>query len=184
MTTIHGGGGNGSPPPRRSTRRTRGKQVTHRFLGEPRRFASSRCILERPARARVIEEPVTPVHGVERGEPRIDLDKLRAWKESVVQKLTGTKIAKQRAVRYVQGTASLADTNTVVRPQRRGSAIGCQHIILRQVRVRDRAGVIDDSPRVLDSTSALDCRTPKSLLVVGGGYIGLELGTVCGLAPG
>lgn len=134
--------------------------------------------------ARLIEESRhAGALGIEFGEPRIALDRLRAWKESVVRTLTGGlgQIARQRAVRYVQGQASLADARTVlVAGSRETERITCQHLILATGSLPASVpGLSIDSPRVLDSTSALELAdVPKTLLVVGGGYIGLELGTV------
>lgn len=126
--------------------------------------------------------------GVAFGEPAIDAAKLRAWKDEVVAKLTGglALLAKQREVTWVQGRASFEDARTLrVDPAGPGAAdgawtIGFEHAVLATGSrpVRPAALSLDD-PRVLDSTAALDVeRVPDSLLVIGGGYIGLELGTV------
>ena len=122
--------------------------------------------------------------GVEFGAPKIDLDKLRGFKSNVVKKLTGGlgQLAKQRKVNYVRGTASFVDSHTLaVRKVDGGEErLKFDNIIIatgsRPVKV---PGVSIESERVMDSTGALDLpEIPKSLLVVGGGYIGLELGTV------
>ena len=126
--------------------------------------------------------------GVAFGEPAIDAAKLRAWKDEVVAKLTGglALLAKQREVTWVRGRASFEDARTLrVAPSGPGAAdgartIGFEHAVLATGSrpVRPAALSLDD-PRVLDSTAALDVeRVPDSLLVIGGGYIGLELGTV------
>lgn len=128
--------------------------------------------------------------GVAFGEPAIDAAKLRAWKDEVVAKLTGglALLAKQREVTWVRGRASFEDARTLrVDPAGPGAAdgartIGFEHAVLATGSrpVRPAALSLDD-PRVLDSTAALDVeRVPDSLLVIGGGYIGLELGTVYG----
>src|SRR3989454_6314650 len=193
--------------------------------------------------------------GVEFGEPKIDVSRLRAWKEDVVKKLTGGLgvLSKQRKVEYVQGRASFensntlrvarpnvlneakytqgelsprdlrvdtfpqsgssvrvthAPTNTVVISQDEESQSGNREKAMRMLRSRlyemelqkhgggellsfdriilatgSRPAIIPslklDSPRLMDSTAALElAEIPKSLLVIGGGYIGLELGTV------
>jgi dihydrolipoyl dehydrogenase len=122
--------------------------------------------------------------GVEFGEPTIDLDKLRAFKNSVVGRLTGGtgQLVKHRKVRYLKGTAEIVDAHNVKVTLHDGATepVRFDHAILatgsRPVRVPTLAL---DSDRVWDSTTALDLpKVPKSLLVVGGGYIGLELGSV------
>ncbi|MGH9434670.1 MAG: dihydrolipoyl dehydrogenase [Terriglobia bacterium] len=122
--------------------------------------------------------------GIEYQEPKIDLPKLRGWKESVVMKLTGGLglLAKQRSVRYIQGTAGFTDSQTLKIKLCAGgeeTLSFTRAIIATGSRPATIPGVPEKSARVLDSTSALDLEdTPKTLLVVGGGYIGLELGTV------
>jgi dihydrolipoamide dehydrogenase len=122
--------------------------------------------------------------GVEFGEPRIDLAKLRDFKNAVVKRLTsGTgQLVKHRKVRYIQGTAEIADRHTVRVKRADGGeeTLPFDHAILAtgSVPAMPPALRIDD-PRVMDSTAALDLPDiPRSLLVVGGGYIGLELGSV------
>lgn len=123
--------------------------------------------------------------GISYPDPKIDLDKLRGFKDGVVQKLTGGlgQLGKQRKVTYIQGRASFVDARTVsIEPVGRGSpqTITFGHaIIATGSRPATVPGLSIESPRVMDSTSALDLPDiPKSLLVVGGGYIGLELGSV------
>jgi dihydrolipoamide dehydrogenase len=121
--------------------------------------------------------------GIKFGPPQTDLKKLRAWKDGVVTKLTGGVglLARQRKVRYVQGRASLLDAGTL-RVEAKGGAekLAYENLILATgSRPSALPGVPSKSTRILDSTSALELpRVPKSLLVIGGGYIGLELGTV------
>jgi dihydrolipoamide dehydrogenase len=127
--------------------------------------------------------------GVEFNEPKIDLAKLREFKDSVVKRLTtGTgQLVKYRKIRYLQGVAELVDAHNLrVAPVGAGGGGGktedlqFEHAILAtgSVPAIPPALAVDD-PRVMDSTSALDLPDiPKSLLVIGGGYIGLELGTV------
>src|SRR5437868_8470456 len=122
--------------------------------------------------------------GIEFGKPKVDLDKLRGFKNNVVKKLTGGlgQLAKQRSVNYLRGTARFVDSHTLAIKKLEGGEeqLRFDNIIIatgsRPVRV---PGISIDSPRVMDSTAALALPDiPKSLLVVGGGYIGLELGTV------
>jgi dihydrolipoamide dehydrogenase len=121
--------------------------------------------------------------GLRFAAPKRDLKKLRAWKTSVVEKLTGGVglLARQRKVRYVQGRAALANAGTL-RVEVKGGAetLAFENLILATgSRPATLPGLPEKSTRVLDSTSALELpRVPKTLLVIGGGYIGLELGTV------
>jgi dihydrolipoamide dehydrogenase len=122
--------------------------------------------------------------GVKFGAPAIDLDKLRGFKNQVVQKLTSGvgQVAKFRKVNYIQGRASFVDPKTLSIELTKGGAETLtieQAIIATGSRPASVPSLTIDSPRVMDSTGALDLPdTPKSLLVVGGGYIGLELGSV------
>src|SRR3954468_17089945 len=122
--------------------------------------------------------------GVEFAEPKIDLDKLRAFKNNVVKRLTsGTgQLVKHRKVKYLQGYAEIVDPHTLRVALTAGGEeqIQFEHAILATGSVPAIPPMLKvDDPRVMDSTGALDLPDiPKSLLVVGGGYIGLELGTV------
>ncbi len=122
--------------------------------------------------------------GVHFSEPRIDVDQLRSWKEGVVQKLTGGLglLARQRSVRYLQGRASFLDGRTlrVEKRDRSEEKLSFDKAILATgSRVAELPGLSLPNRRILNSTSALDLGAiPKTMLVVGGGYIGLELGTV------
>ena len=122
--------------------------------------------------------------GVEFGEPRIDLNRLRAFKDNVVKRLTGGtgQLVKHRKVNYIQGTATIADPHTLRISRTAGGeeTLTFEHAILATgslPAMPPALRLVD--PRVMDSTAALDLPdVPKSLLVVGGGYIGLELGSV------
>jgi dihydrolipoamide dehydrogenase len=122
--------------------------------------------------------------GVTFAKPKIDLDKLRSYKESVVQKLVGGlgQIAKFRKVTYVRGRASFVDAKTISVELVKGGqeTITFEHaIVATGSRPSTVPGLSIDSPRVMDSTGGLDLPDiPETLLVVGGGYIGLELGSV------
>ena len=122
--------------------------------------------------------------GIEFAEPKIDLDKLRGWKESVVEKLTGGlgQLAKQRKVKFIQGRAEFLDANTLkIQSKKNGDGrLRFEHAILATgSRPAPVPGLQLASDRVWDSTTALEIKSvPKNLLVIGGGYIGLELGTV------
>jgi len=122
--------------------------------------------------------------GVNLGEPEIDLDKLRSFKEGVVNKLTGGlgMLSKQRNVDFIQGTATFVDDNTlsVETVDGKTKEMKFQYaIIATGSHPTEVPGLSIDSPRVVDSTGALELPfKPKSMLVIGGGYIGLEMGSV------
>ena len=122
--------------------------------------------------------------GIEFAAPKIDLSRLRSFKENVVQKLTGGLgvLSKQRKVRYVQGRAAFENSNTLSLSKVDGSqeSMGFDRIVIATGSSPAIVPTLKlDSPRVMDSTGALNLEDiPGSLLVVGGGYIGLELGSV------
>ncbi|MGE3191072.1 MAG: dihydrolipoyl dehydrogenase [Vicinamibacterales bacterium] len=122
--------------------------------------------------------------GIDFGKPKVDVNKLRAYKDRVVEKLTsGTgQVAKLRKIRYLQGRATLTGPTrfTVALAAGGEEAVEVDDIILATGSSPTRIPSLSlDSPRVLDSTGALDLpEVPKTMLVVGGGYIGLELGSV------
>ena len=121
--------------------------------------------------------------GVAFGEPTIDVAKLRAYKDSVVEKLTGGTgtIAKMRKVNFVQGRATLTGPKSLKVAGAAGNTdVAFDYLILATGSHPTKVPSLSlDSPRMMDSTGALDLPdVPKSLLVVGGGYIGLELGSV------
>jgi dihydrolipoamide dehydrogenase len=122
--------------------------------------------------------------GIEFGDAKIDIDKLRDYKNRVVEKLTsGTgQVSKFRKVNYIQGWASIIDAKTI--KVKKGDAteeiVNVDYMILALGSLPTKIPSLSiNSPRVLDSTGALDLpEIPKSMLVIGGGYIGLELGSV------
>ena len=119
--------------------------------------------------------------GIEFGEATIDVEKLAAWKQGVVNKLTGGlgQLRKARKVEHIQGTARFLDANTLEVTDS-GQKVSFKHaIIATGSRPIVPGPMAIGSKRVMTSTEALDLDgVPDSLLVVGGGYIGLELGTV------
>ena len=134
--------------------------------------------------AKVIEESKEMGEfGISFGKPKIDLDKLRGWKDGVIGKLTKglTGLAKQRNVEVLVGRGQFTSTN-MIEVQ---SADGAQKvsfdaaIISAGSKVTKIPGIPYDDPRVMDSTDALTLQSiPKSMLVIGGGIIGLEMATV------
>lgn len=122
--------------------------------------------------------------GIEFSKPKIDLVKLRNWKNDVVEKLTSGvgSVAKFRRVNYVQGTASFKNSKTLLIERNEGKKEELSFdkiIIATGSRIATIPSLNINSKRLLNSTTALDLPAiPKSLLVIGGGYIGLELGSV------
>ncbi len=134
--------------------------------------------------AKVVDEAQhASAWGVTFTPPAIDVDRLRAFKQSVVEKLTGGvgQVARMRKVKFLQGRATLTGPQSM-RVETAGGPTDVQfeHCILATGSSPTRIPTLSiDSRRMLDSTSALDLPDiPQSLLVIGGGYIGLELGTV------
>ena len=120
--------------------------------------------------------------GIEFQPPRIDIGRLRAWKDEVVEKLTSGlgQLSKQRKVEYIRGRASLVDSHTLsIASESAGERrMTFEHAILATGSLPAKLPGLPESPRIIDSTEALELSSvPKTLLVVGGGYIGLELGT-------
>ncbi|MGD8779629.1 MAG: dihydrolipoyl dehydrogenase, partial [Ignavibacteria bacterium] len=122
--------------------------------------------------------------GVDFGKPKIDLDKLRAFKNDVVAKMTGGtgQLAKARKINQVQGRASFVSAQKLHVKKTDGSEeeLEFENAIIATGSVPTKIpGLSIDSPRVMDSTAALELEDiPKRMLVIGGGYIGLELGSV------
>lgn len=127
--------------------------------------------------------------GVQFGPPRVDLDALRTWKQGVIDKLAQgiAGMCKSAGVEVVNGKAAFEDSRSL-RIDRSGESairVKFKHAIIatgsRPTKLPRLFKKEDDmqSDRILDSTTALDLKdVPKTLLVVGGGYIGLEMGTV------
>ena len=122
--------------------------------------------------------------GVTFGKPKIDLDKLRGFKDGVVGKLTGglKSLAKQRKVQIVHGYGRFTSPNSIEVESADGNktVVGFDNaIIAAGSRVTKLPFIPWDDPRVMDSTDALElAEIPERLLVVGGGIIGLEMATV------
>jgi dihydrolipoamide dehydrogenase len=117
-------------------------------------------------------------HGISFGEPKVDLAKLRAFKDKVVGKLTGglAGMAKVRKVTVVQGVGTFLDKN---RLEVGGKTIRFTTAIIAAGSQAAKLPFLPEDPRIVDSTGALELRSlPKKMLVIGGGIIGLEMGTV------
>ena len=134
--------------------------------------------------AKVIEEAkALSAHGVDFGAPKFDLDKIRDWKDSVVDKLTGglAGMSKMRKVKHVQGYGKFTGSNTLEVEGKDGkTTISFDNAIIAAGSEPVSLPFIpQDDPRVIDSTGALEMKDiPGKMLVLGGGIIGLEMGTV------
>ncbi|MFO0217114.1 MAG: dihydrolipoyl dehydrogenase [Burkholderiales bacterium] len=136
------------------------------------------------------ETSALAAHGITFGKPQIDLDKLRGWKDKVVGKLTGglAGMAKMRKVDVVRGVGQFLDANHMVVELTTGDGqqktgekkiIRFEKAIIAAGSQVVRLPFIPDDPRIVDSTGALALKEiPKKMLVIGGGIIGLEMGTV------
>ncbi len=135
--------------------------------------------------AKLINE-VADAHkmGLTFGPPQLDLDALRKFKDGVVGKLTGGLgvLKNKRKVNFVRGRGVLTSNHTLVVERQDGDreSIEFEYLILATGSSPARLPFLDhSSPHVWDSTSALELREiPRRLLVIGGGYIGMEMGTV------
>jgi dihydrolipoamide dehydrogenase len=121
--------------------------------------------------------------GIELGKPRIKLDALRARKDKVIATLTGglSQLARRRNVRLIHGQARFTGSGSMEVVGAEGTqTVTFDHCVLASGSRPARIPAFDlPTPRVMDSTTALELQEiPESLLVIGGGYIGLEMGTV------
>lgn len=134
--------------------------------------------------AKVIEEAkALAEHGIVFGEPKTDIDKIRTWKEKVITQLTGglAGMAKGRKVKVVNGLGKFTGANTLeVEGENGKTVINFDNaIIAAGSRPIQLPFIPHEDPRIWDSTDALELKeVPERLLVMGGGIIGLEMGTV------
>src|SRR5690554_6125578 len=133
--------------------------------------------------AAVLEEAQSLAsHGISFGKPKVDLDKLRASKSGVVSKLTGglAAMAKARKVKVIQGVGQFIGSNSIEVTTGKGvEKIEFGQAIIAAGSQSVKLPFMPDDPRVVDSTGALELPfIPKRMLIVGGGIIGLEMGTV------
>jgi len=121
-------------------------------------------------------------HGISFGEPKVDLEQLRAFKGKVVGKLTGglAAMAKMRKVTVLTGVGSFENPHLLsVRTKEGNKTVKFNSAIIAAGSQAAKLPFLPEDPRIVDSTGALELRArPKKLLVIGGGIIGLEMGTV------
>ena len=121
-------------------------------------------------------------HGVSFGAPQVDLEKLRGWKNKVVGKLTGglAGMAKARKVTVLEGVGTFAGPNHLAVETKEGRKIvAFKSAIIAAGSQAAKLPFLPADPRIVDSTGALELVSqPKRMLVIGGGIIGLEMGTV------
>ncbi len=122
--------------------------------------------------------------GIEFGEPRVDIERVRAWKAEIVASMTGglAGLCRTRNVEYLQGRARFVDARCVAVESAGGDTLSVafdQAVIAVGSRPATLEELPADSPWVMGAREALELKdVPQRLLVVGGGYIGLELSTV------
>ncbi len=132
----------------------------------------------------ITEAEETAAHGVSFGKPNIDLEKIRHWKANdVVGKLTQglSAMAKQRQVTVIQGVGEFTSPHQikVTKVDGQTETIGFEYCIIAAGSQATKFPGVKDDPRIMDSTGALELKDiPKRFLIVGGGIIGLEMGTV------
>lgn len=120
-------------------------------------------------------------HGVSFGEPKIDIDKVRAFKDSVLTRLTGglKQMAKMRNVQVVHGVGEFVSDKIIKVSGDKETHIEFENAIIAAGSLPVKLPFLPDDPRIMDSTSALELKDiPKRMLVIGGGIIGMEMATV------
>ncbi|MEM9243592.1 MAG: dihydrolipoyl dehydrogenase [Pseudomonadota bacterium] len=132
--------------------------------------------------AKVIDEAeYMSQHGIAFNKPKIDNNKLRAWKNDVIGKLTGglSMLAKQRKVEVVSGEGQFASANSIEVKGKENTVVNFAHAIIAAGSRPVQLPFIPEDRRIMDSTSALELEeTNCKMLIIGGGIIGLEMATV------
>lgn len=133
--------------------------------------------------AKVIDDAAfMSANGVDFGKPKIAIDKLRGWKDSVVKRLTGglKMLAKQRKVEVVQGTGKFVTANQISVETASGTIlVNFENAIIAAGSLPVRLPFLPEDPRIIDSTGALELKEiDGEMLVLGGGIIGMEMATV------
>jgi dihydrolipoamide dehydrogenase len=121
-------------------------------------------------------------HGISFGEPKLDLARLRAFKDKVVGKLTGglASMARMRKVTVLTGVGGFSDSHSLVVDTKDGKkSVRFASAIIAAGSQAAKLPFLPEDPRIVDSTGALELKSvPRRMLVIGGGIIGLEMGTV------
>lgn len=120
-------------------------------------------------------------HGIDYGSPKIEVDKIRGFKESVVSRLTGgiEQMAKMRKVQVVHGEGKFTGPNTLEVQGDEPCTITFEHAIIAAGSRPVKLPFFPEDPRIVTSTGALEMKDiPKRMLVIGGGIIGMEMATV------
>ncbi len=134
--------------------------------------------------AKVVTDAEETIHaGVNFNTPKLELDKLREWKESIIEKLTNglTALAKKRNVEVIQGNGEFITPNmiSVTTPNGQKTVSFEYCVIAAGSSVAHPPGIIQNDSRIIDSTGALELEDiPKRMLIIGGGIIGLEMATI------
>ena len=134
--------------------------------------------------AKVVTDTEETIHAdVNFNTPKLELDKLRKWKESIIGKLTNglTALAKKRNVEVIQGNGKFITPNmiSVTTPNGQKTVSFEYCVIAAGSSVAHPPGIIQNDPRIIDSTGALELEDiPKRMLIIGGGIIGLEMATI------
>ena len=134
--------------------------------------------------AKVVTDAEETIHaGVNFNTPKLELDKLRKWKASIIGKLTNglTALAKKRNVEIIQGNGEFITPNmiSVTTPNGQKTVSFEYCVIAAGSSVAHPPGIIQNDPRIIDSTGALELEDiPKRMLIIGGGIIGLEMATI------
>jgi dihydrolipoamide dehydrogenase len=135
--------------------------------------------------AKVIDEAASmSSHGVDFGKPKIDIDKIREWKNGVVGRLTGglKMLSKQRNVEVMTGFGKFISPTQIAVTDKEGKSVATvefDQCIIAVGSTPVKLPFIPEDPRIFDSTGALELNNvPNNLLVIGGGIIGLEMATV------
>lgn len=134
--------------------------------------------------AKVVTDAEEAIHaGINFNTPKIELDKLREWKESIIEKLTKglAALARKRKIEVIQGNGKFTAPNMILVDTPNGQkTISFEYcVIAAGSSVTHPPGIIQNDPRITDSTDALKLKDiPKQMLIIGGGIIGLEIATV------
>lgn len=122
--------------------------------------------------------------GLSFGSSEVDLEKVRNWKNKVVKKLTGGlgQLVKARKINYIKGTAEFLDSITLQIKEEKGDTRKVTFenaIIATGAKPLSLPGIDTENERIMDSAKSLDLNDiPEKMLIVGGGYIGLEMATI------